>query len=29
VGEASRAYAERVHDIERVTDRLLALYSRL
>jgi glycosyltransferase involved in cell wall biosynthesis len=29
LGEASRAYAERVHDLERVTDRLLALYSRL
>ena len=29
LGEASRAYAERVHDLERMTDRLLALYSRL
>jgi glycosyltransferase involved in cell wall biosynthesis len=29
LGEASRAYAERVHDLEQVTDRLLALYSRL
>jgi glycosyltransferase involved in cell wall biosynthesis len=29
VGDASRAYAERVHDLEQVTDRLLALYSRL
>ena len=29
LGEASRAYVERVHDIERITDRLLALYSRL
>jgi glycosyltransferase involved in cell wall biosynthesis len=29
VGEASRAYAEQVHDLERVTDRLLSLYSRL
>jgi glycosyltransferase involved in cell wall biosynthesis len=29
VGEASRAYAEHVHDSERLTDRLLALYSRL
>jgi hypothetical protein len=28
-GEASRAYAEQVHDLEQVTDRLLALYSRL
>ena len=25
----SRAYVERVHDIERVADRLLALYARL
>jgi len=29
IGEASRAYVEQVHDIERVTDRLLALYARL
>jgi glycosyltransferase involved in cell wall biosynthesis len=29
LGEASRAYAEHVHDLEQVTDRLLALYSRL
>ena len=29
LGEASRAYAEQVHDLERVTDRLLALYARL
>jgi hypothetical protein len=29
IGAASRAYAEQVHDLERVTDRLLALYSRL
>ena len=29
LGEASRAYAQRVHDLEQVTDRLLALYSRL
>jgi glycosyltransferase involved in cell wall biosynthesis len=29
LGEASRAYAERVHDIERVTDALLALYEGL
>ena len=29
VGAASRAYAERVHDLERVTDRLLDLYARL
>jgi glycosyltransferase involved in cell wall biosynthesis len=29
VGEASRAYVERVHDLERVADRLLALYAAL
>jgi glycosyltransferase involved in cell wall biosynthesis len=29
VGAASRAYVEQVHDLERVADRLLALYSRL
>jgi glycosyltransferase involved in cell wall biosynthesis len=29
IGEASRAYAERVHDRERVADRLLDLYARL
>jgi glycosyltransferase involved in cell wall biosynthesis len=29
IGAASRAYVEQVHDIERVADRLLALYSRL
>jgi hypothetical protein len=29
VGEASRAYAEQVHDLERMTDRLLALYAEL
>lgn len=29
IGEASRAYAERVHDLDHVADRLLALYSRL
>jgi len=29
IGEASRAYVEQIHDLERVTDRLLALYSRL
>ncbi len=29
VGAESRAYVERVHDLERVADRLLALYSRL
>jgi glycosyltransferase involved in cell wall biosynthesis len=29
VGVASRAYAEEVHDVERMTDRLLALYAGL
>ena len=29
IGAASRGYVEQVHDIERVADRLLALYSRL
>jgi glycosyltransferase involved in cell wall biosynthesis len=29
IGAESRAYVERVHDLERVTDRLLALYARL
>jgi glycosyltransferase involved in cell wall biosynthesis len=29
IGAASRAYAERVHDLDQVADRLLALYSRL
>jgi glycosyltransferase involved in cell wall biosynthesis len=29
IGAESRAYAERVHDLERVTDRLLALYAEL
>jgi glycosyltransferase involved in cell wall biosynthesis len=29
IGAESRAYAERVHDLEGVGDRLLALYSRL
>ena len=29
VGAASRAYVERVHDLERVTDSLLDLYRRL
>ena len=29
VGAASRAYVERVHDLERVTDRLLDVYARL
>jgi glycosyltransferase involved in cell wall biosynthesis len=29
IGAASRAYAEHVHDLDRVADRLLALYARL
>jgi hypothetical protein len=29
VGTASRAYVEEVHDVERMTDRLLALYAEL
>ena len=29
LGAASRAYVEQVHDLERVTDRLLALYADL
>ncbi len=29
IGEASRAYVERVHDLDRVADRLLDLYARL
>ena len=29
LGEAGRAYVEEVHDIERMTDRLLALYAQL
>ena len=29
VGAASRAYAEEVHDLERMTDRLLDLYASL
>ena len=29
VGAAGRAYAEHVHDLERMTDRLLALYAAL
>lgn len=29
IGAASRAYVERVHDLERITDRLLDLYRRL
>jgi glycosyltransferase involved in cell wall biosynthesis len=29
IGVASRAYVERVHDVEQIADRLLGLYSRL
>ena len=29
IGAESRAFVERVHDVERVTDRLLDIYSRL
>jgi glycosyltransferase involved in cell wall biosynthesis len=29
IGAKSRAYAEHVHDLSRVADRLLALYARL
>jgi hypothetical protein len=29
IGAASRAYVERVHDLARATDRLLAVYARL
>jgi len=29
LGQAGREYVERVHDIERVTDRLLAIYAEL
>ena len=29
IGAASRAYVEQVHDVDRVADRLLALYARL
>jgi glycosyltransferase involved in cell wall biosynthesis len=29
VGRASRAYVEEVHDLDRMTDRLLALYADL
>jgi glycosyltransferase involved in cell wall biosynthesis len=29
IGAASRAYVEHVHDLERIADRLLALYARL
>jgi glycosyltransferase involved in cell wall biosynthesis len=29
IGAAARGYVERVHDIERIADRLLDVYSRL
>jgi len=29
IGRASRAYAEEIHGLERMTDRLLALYAAL
>ena len=29
IGAASRAYVERVHDIDRIADRLLDIYARL
>ncbi len=29
IGAASRAYVEQVHDIDRVTDRLLDVYAAL
>jgi hypothetical protein len=29
LGKAGRAYVEEVHDVERMTDRLLGLYARL
>jgi glycosyltransferase involved in cell wall biosynthesis len=29
LGEAGRAYVEEVHDVERMTDRLLDIYARL
>ncbi len=29
LGAASRSYVERVHDLDRVTDRLLGVYARL
>ena len=29
IGAESRAYVERVHDLDSVADRLLALYARL
>jgi glycosyltransferase involved in cell wall biosynthesis len=29
LGAASRAYVERVHDVERIADRLLDVYARI
>jgi glycosyltransferase involved in cell wall biosynthesis len=29
LGEAGRTYVEEVHDVERMTDRLLDIYARL
>jgi glycosyltransferase involved in cell wall biosynthesis len=29
IGAESRAYVERVHDIDKIADRLIELYSRL
>ena len=29
IGAASRAYVERVHDIDRIADRLIDIYARL
>jgi glycosyltransferase involved in cell wall biosynthesis len=29
LGAASRAYVERVHDIDRIADRLIAIYAAL
>jgi glycosyltransferase involved in cell wall biosynthesis len=29
IGAASRAYVEKVHDIDRIADRLVELYARL
>jgi glycosyltransferase involved in cell wall biosynthesis len=29
IGAESRAYVERVHDVDRIADRLLDVYSRL
>jgi len=29
IGEASRAYAEKVHDAEKIADRLIEIYESL